>query len=85
MLKFLLISYLIGSCVTLYFYILGDKCAYYKLYRTHKKYNQLDYFMIAIVLMAWPAVLNDFFKDKDIFHFTWKILFYTKTKAKKYL
>lgn len=85
MLKFLLISYLIGSVFSLYVYILGDKCAHYKYYRNHKTYNELDFYMFSIVFVFWPFVIRDFFKDKETFHFTRNILFYTKTKAKKYL
>lgn len=85
MLKLILLLYIIGSGVSLYFYILGDRCAHFKKYRYHKIYNDLDSFLVAIVLIFWPFVVPDFFKDKDTFHFTWKIFYYTPNKAEKYL
>jgi len=85
MLNLILSLYLIGSGLTLYFYILGDKCAHYKQYKHHKKYQTLDFYLVAIVIIFWPFVVGDFFKDKETFHFTSKILYYTRRKAEKYL
>ena len=82
--RMLSLIYCIGFILSMYLYSLGDRCFYFKRYKHHKLYNDLDYKAMFLFCLIWFVNVKKLFQ-KEFFYFTWKVPIYNKKLVEKYV